>query len=277
MNKTKWPEKKICDRYLRGEGSTTIARSLNTTDGTICNILRRNKITMRKRGESNRLYSLNENAFSKITDESAYWAGFLMADGNIRYKGRNQYVLSLEIAYKDIEHLKRFQKFLNTNKPIYERKRIICNGTQIHVVSLQICSEKIYKDLISNFNVTENKSFNAKANNILVYNRHFWRGMIDGDGCVCNKKGGKNGYFNIHLIGSLDICKQFKKYLKTTVEIKSNICKKGKIFSMHANGQYGIKLGEILYKDTSLYLERKYVKWLSRYEQSQNNIRRSIL
>jgi hypothetical protein len=35
-----------------------------------------------------RIYTLNEKAFDQLTDEAAYWVGFLLADGCI-YRDRS--------------------------------------------------------------------------------------------------------------------------------------------------------------------------------------------
>ncbi len=43
-------------------------------------------------------YIINSNAFSTLTPESAYWVGFLMADGCISNKGRS---IKLQLAEVD--------------------------------------------------------------------------------------------------------------------------------------------------------------------------------
>lgn len=51
-----------------------------------------------------------DDVFEKIdTEEKAYWLGFLFADG---YVGTNDNSVGLGLAIKDIEHVKKFKKFI---------------------------------------------------------------------------------------------------------------------------------------------------------------------
>ena len=46
--------------------------------------------------------------FKKRTSVTAYWAGFLMADGSLGKTGKSSHALSLGVAEKDHNHLKKF-------------------------------------------------------------------------------------------------------------------------------------------------------------------------
>ena len=56
-----------------------------------------------------RTCQLNEQAFSKLTPEAAYWVGFLMADGSI--VGRS---VGIALALKDAGHLELFRAFMGS-------------------------------------------------------------------------------------------------------------------------------------------------------------------
>ena len=52
---------------------------------------------------------LDQDAFAKITPESAYWSGIMMTDGNI--SGR--YVRYLNISTEDESHVNNLEIFLS--------------------------------------------------------------------------------------------------------------------------------------------------------------------
>ena len=61
-----------------------------------------------------RKYNFDENFFDKIdTEEKAYWLGFIYADGAIFKR-----TLSIRLSTKDIHHLEKFKKILNTDAAI---------------------------------------------------------------------------------------------------------------------------------------------------------------
>jgi hypothetical protein len=128
-------------------------------------------------------YSFNRNFFSTITPESAYWAGFLAADGNIDTPGL---AVRIGIHPKDIELLNNFKLCTGVEVPIQSK---INNGNH-PFVSLVVSSKDWVIDLEKNFNVVPNKSLILKPPNItdLDLKWHFIRGVFDGDGSV-----GKSG------------------------------------------------------------------------------------
>lgn len=51
----------------------------------------------------------NENCFSTITAESAYWLGFMYADG---YVGSTRNTVGISLMKSDFNHLQKFSKFI---------------------------------------------------------------------------------------------------------------------------------------------------------------------
>ena len=65
----------------------------------------------------------DETVFDKINnEESAYWLGFLYADGNISSTGNR---LEVRLSIKDLSHLEKFRSFLKLSTEI---RTGICNG-----------------------------------------------------------------------------------------------------------------------------------------------------
>lgn len=266
----------IVERFKKGESLTKISKSM-IVHRTVTAIVVGNAGIATDRNNQRRL-SLNENAFAEITPESAYWIGFLMADGCVH---RNSVHISL--ARIDIEHLRKFKKFLNCaykisefdrnsvfkNRPGYEKKSQVCR--------LQFRSQKIVDDL-ARYGITSNKSATAKVIG-LESNPHFWRGMIDGDGSVGENihrgKWGNVSWPVITLCGSQDTIRQFIEFVNTFHPNKRNVHKepKANVYNARYVCKTAIKIIEVLYKDAPVALERKQSKatHLLRYREENHH------
>lgn len=87
------------------------------SDGCIRDILRRHNTPVHQ--EPYRKYTINETVFSNINEYSAYWLGFLVADGYLPHKNvakGNQIIL--DIGTRDYNHLVKFKEFCGNNSPI---------------------------------------------------------------------------------------------------------------------------------------------------------------
>ena len=102
-------EKQIKDiiKMYEDNSITSIAKKYNCSNQTITRLLEKQNIELR----GNRKYFFNESIFDNIdTAEKAYWIGFITADGYINEK---RGWLSIQLQYSDIDHLKKFAKFIN--------------------------------------------------------------------------------------------------------------------------------------------------------------------
>lgn len=122
-----------------------------------------------------RKYTLNEAFFDQICDElRAYWLGFVSADGGIIRSART-FALRVELAAKDEAHLLRLRDDVGSNKPLVPHKGGFC---------LNLDSWRLI-DALERLNVGPRKSATLQPwsgpNHLM---RHYWRGMVDGDGCI---------------------------------------------------------------------------------------------
>jgi len=244
-------EKEIAQHYRDGKSTSEIARLFGKSYGCIWKALKRNKISKRSNSEGQKLkprkLQLDESAFDFIDERSAYWVGFLMADGNIHRTKFCSPIIQLALAAKDKKHIEKFKNFLKSQHKIVSIPKK--NGAQ-----LSIRSEKLVKAL-KQFGVVANKSFSAKVN-YLEFNRHFWRGVIDGDGCI----GVYNGQTILHLAGSQELLTQFKNYVRFICpDSRANVNKLRSIKQIRIVRQ-AAKLIENLYSDCSVSLDRKLKK-----------------
>ena len=201
---------------------------------------------------------INSNIFSKIdTEEKAYWLGFMYADGNLSSTTNH---ISLELSLKDEEHLIKFNTFLNKSKVIKKDSfRCRCIFQDL----------KIYNDLIK-LGCIPRKSLilkfpkNTQVPKDLIH--HFIRGYVDGDGSIYIT----NNNINVSVLGT----KEFLNILIRTLGLpKRNLYKNNKnnnsnCYFFQYSGKNAILFINKIYKDATVYLERKYEKYLE-YEQQK--------
>lgn len=205
-----------------------------------------------KLGESSRKYFFNQNAFDTITEESAYWLGFIMGDGCV--SDRN--TLSIGLNDRDKLHLKKFMKFMNHDGGMYYNKKT-------HINEVVLCSKILTKSL-SQYNIFPRKTFTAKAPDNLKNDVNFWRGLIDADGSLgiyIEKRRNNRKYGVVSLAGTHDLCDQFLTF------VSNNICSHNQVSKPHSNifrvnfsYNKAKSIVEFLYENASTYLERKMKK-----------------
>ncbi len=105
-----------------------------------------------------------------------------------------------------------FSKFLDCTNPILPKKKIYL-GKIVIQYTLRVTSRHIAEKL-SGYGIVPRKSFTARVIG-LENNRHFWRGVFDGDGYFKNKDG-RDGDKMI-LTGNNDLCAQFEEFIKENV------------------------------------------------------------
>lgn len=195
-------------------------------------------------------YTVNEEAFNVLTADTAYWLGFLLADGCITQPTNCSPRLSLKLASVDEGHLLKFKQFLSAEQPIL--REVTSTGrsaSYITIVSAALCSSLVQ------YNIVPRKTFIAKPPEALMLNRDFWRGYIDGDGSLGVYRLGPK----ISIVGTRETCESFLLFVRevgitTNVSISpaKNVC----VLSLSC---YKAKeLAPVLYDNATTYLTRKY-------------------
>jgi hypothetical protein len=94
-----------------------------------------------------KIHTVDDTVFDSITDQSAYWAGFLMTAGNI-YTGRiGNPQISLTLAERGRERLVKLRKFLKCSNQIL-LKPTKANGKVRNHYTLRFSSKTISEKLI---------------------------------------------------------------------------------------------------------------------------------
>jgi intein/homing endonuclease len=202
-----------------------------------------------------RKYRFNDSFFETInTEEKAYILGWIWSDGYIR---NNNQQFGLALNSKDRNILEKIIIKFDSNYPIreYDNTGYSKSGTYCR---FDISSTKAVSDL-KKHGITLNKTYSKNIPSTIPDNllHHFIRGFFDGDGCISGKN---KMYASVNFAATEELCIWIKSlflcgsvYKKTN----SNYC-----FSYSINGAKKIQcMFNYLYKDATIYLERKYEKF----------------
>lgn len=250
---------------LSGGTYSSIGKKYGVNYGIISNIIKR-KAT--KFNCHNRKYYANFDIFNTInSEEKAYWLGFLYADGYVRLryfkKNIRGGVLGLNLAIKDLDHLKLYKNFLNADQDIQygvKKTRYKNIDKEFKFCHLEINNLEMVQQLI-NKGCVPRKSLILKFPDefILPENLifHFIRGYFDGDGTICKTK---VNTFRCCILGTKNFLKSIQTILQK-YDIKSSIINKhkSKIFNLNIlEGSKGIlKFKKLLYDNSNIFLSRK--------------------
>jgi hypothetical protein len=201
-------------------------------------------------------YSLNETVFDSVTEESAYWIGVLLTDGSVYSEKTGNPRISLTLKKEDHELLVKFVRFLGCSNPILLKKTLL-RGRVIIQYTLRFSSKHI-AEALAKFGVIPKKSLIAKVIG-LENDRHFWRGVMDGDGCFVNRNGHDGD--KIILVGSHDLLYQFEKFIKKNISgAVIRIKQDGKYWRLYVYSNTARMLAKLLYGNCLVALDRKLAK-----------------
>lgn len=205
----------------------------------------------------------DETVFNNIDNEEAsYWLGFLYADGNISSIGNR---LEVRLSIKDLSHLEKFRSFLKLSTEI---RTGICNGNGF--CHLSVRNKHLWKTL-DNLGCHPRKSLILKFPDQKIFKgnkrellRHFIRGYVDGDGCLCIYKGRSYYRTELSLVGTEDFLKSVNKLFSNKGYIRNKSCKnwENKAYDLKFSDIPSRKIARFLYENSNIYLNRKYNKYL---------------
>lgn len=242
---------------------TAIAKQFKVTPINLTNYLTTYYPDIKVCGKAN----FNEHIFDSIdTEEKAYWLGFIYADGTISSSplrkeegAKVQYQFELSLSSKDYNHLLKFAEFL-----CYDKEKVYCDEIRCR---LSVYSKHLWNVLNCN-GCTPQKSLTLRFpkkelfDNIFLV-KHFIRGYFDGDGSITYTNE-EHIIPKFHLLGTSQFLEEIKTYLNIK-DINLNILhpeKQSITKYIQVTGKRALSLLDILYKDSTIYLDRKYNKYL---------------
>lgn len=237
--------------YQQGESAQSIAQRYGTSYQVIQPVLVKQGVMLRSRHE--RHYGHNRHTFDARyfqtidTQEKAYWLGFLTADGCITLgkKTQDSPRISLHLAMRDYEHLVKLKQALHATQVVSMHKQS-CQFT--------ICSPEMAADLMQH-GIQPKKTFSTKPAQVApLLERHYWRGVIDGDGHI--SKNGKQ----LVLVGDYEVVSGFQAFVITRCpKVKACISRMENIYQFQLGGAMMVRtMLNVLYEGATVYLNRKY-------------------
>ena len=225
----------------------------------------------------------NQDYFKMIdTPEKAYIIGFLAADGCI-YANKSYYA-RIAVKNTDIDILEKIKKIMGiTSKISYAEETVTLpqGGTTIAKTSkLNIYGKELVNDLMS-YGLVPNKTLYLKVDYSRIPNefiKDYLRGLWDGDGCfgIYEKENSTSKKYTIGYIGSRELLNDIKdiileKFPLHKVDIwHAKECNEN-IFRLGlARRDDFVEFLNFIYKDATIYLDRKYQKYLDCMERIKN-------
>lgn len=265
-------ESEIVKIYLSGSSTRAIARAYNLPGkDAVLGALRRQNITQRSPAERNRLYKLNPNVFDIITPESAYWWGFIYADGNVN----REKTLVVGLKASDRSVLEKLKIFLQSESPIRESMTTLSNGKSYPRVTISFTDRHLAARLIELGIVTHRTdTWKIPANLPKDCESHFIRGLFDGDGSIDFN----SGQPRVRICGNKDLIEWLWKTMHENNAVNeigiTLIHKKSGLRYFIKNGRYVVlPIIDFLYRDATVFLERKHEKAMLVYVTPPERVR----
>ena len=212
------------------------------------------KINVQIVNQHNKL-KFNEHYFDNIdSEEKAYWLGFIFADGCIM---NNTKTFELGLSKIDSGHIDKFKKSISFTGKVYNKEKSI---------SCCLRSKHLWETL-NNYGCTPRKSLTLKFPNINIFNnkklvRHFIRGYFDGDGCITYHKYLKTVSISVSIIGTKDFLNKIIKITKIPATFYHDKRHSDETYFIEYSKDNGTKLINLLYDNSTIYLDRKYEKYI---------------
>ena len=259
--------------YKQGKSVQQLTELLGMSKTTVRKVIRSAGLEIRSQSDQqlimNGSSSLKHWAFDTLTEEALYWIGFIYADGYV-HKKQNRSLITIDLSTEDRNHLEKFKKFLDAGVSIRDNKRHRLD--KVYYTSIITISSKPLFDRLTELGFTNDKTYTAVVHPDLINHVAFWRGVFDGDGWISRTHTRKYQYPWVGLCGTYDTVQSFIEFVKSngvlTDVIKARHKKGTKNnFETAFVNNVGLNILDLLYKDATVYLDRKYAV----YQQLLNN------
>ncbi len=201
---------------------------------------------------------IDDTVFNEINKGSAYWIGFLVTDGCVVVGRSHTAVIEICLAIRDYKHLVKFRIFMKSNAKIFKDKK---------KCSISLTSEKL-ANILGKYGIVPNKTPIAFCPDEFKFNSDFWRGAIDGDGCIYNGISEGRNTYGIHFCGTKELVSSFSDYANSIIghspSVKRVLNGCENFYESRIQGKYDV-YGILcdLYEDSAYYLDRKKYKAIS--------------
>lgn len=205
-------------------------------------------------------YTLDEGYFESIDSETkAYWLGFITADGCVQtgVAGANGWVrnqLSVKLKESDVGHLEKLKSALSAEAPVRFVPQATCSAAAVEIA---VTSERLVESLIR-LGVGPRKSLTVQPwSGPEDLMRHYWRGMVDGDGTLVRHPGERDKW-HIRFLGTKSSVEAFRQWASPICGSTAKSYPKGNIWQWTVGGLAAPQaVARELYSDATVFLDRK--------------------
>ncbi len=253
---TKYKIEKLIKLARTGKYSAPrLANFFNCNKKTIFKSLYKNNIFLPNLGRFKKRVFCDTGFFMNLSPVSAYWAGFIAADGILFNRDKS---VTIALNKRDTRHLHKFIKAIKSNARVGYTE----SNNSAHV---SIRSKPLYDSLLK-LGITPNKSLTIKYVKIpLSLMPHFIRGTFDGDGWISGKK---VTHIQFGIAGNRPFLQQIQDVLVKRCDINRvklyPLSRDGGAYRLQYTGSQIFKILNFLYKKSNnqTRLQRKYRKAL---------------
>jgi hypothetical protein len=220
------------------------------------------QLGIKTREANSKLYkhkSFNHDAFLDMTDEKAlYFYGLLLADGNLGKNKSGEYNrVSIALKEEDKYMLQNLLDYLGSDNKIRKSGGFDKRTKKEYFSNSISFNDSVITERLISYGFSPRKTLNEKVPPEFISNsRHFWRGMVDGDGCFSVNKNS----IRLSLVGSFEIVNAFNSFVESNIDIITERTPKHRdtLWCVEYSGNDARKVAKLLYEDSNIYLHRKY-------------------
>lgn len=179
-------------------------------------------------------------------------------------------IVGCKLSIKDENHLIKLKNTLSPTKPLYYAESSQGFGNKTKSVALILTNKELFTDIVSKGCVPNKSKVLVFPNQNIVPKdllHHFIRGYFDGDGSITaglNQKGHKR--ILIGVVGTESFLSSIRHVLSLDNTKYLYKYKDKDIHELKIGGTNVVKnIYDFLYKDATVFLERKYIKFKEYY------------
>ena len=199
--------------------------------------------------------------FLDLTDEETnYWLGFIATDGWIETHKGTPCGVGIKLNSKDSLHLQRFKEYMNTKANVRMKQEKVSE-----MAVIVIGGKNSFVPRLIRLGITPRKSKTLKVHPTLANSKHFWRGALDGDGCIKHRinRAGHNSFTTILTSASEHFSNQFFEYCDSVFpKTPSKYVNKDGVYRIGYQCSFSRIMVDHFYRDAGIYLPRKRKDYL---------------
>lgn len=241
----------IVERYVAGGRASAPAAAFNVSEPTVRMLLLRRGVTLRQ-------HHLWHEAFDELTPNATYWIGFLFADGTVSVRPGLRPHIGLGLAGRDSRHLEELRAFLRSTGSISMRAAL--DVTDSGRTRGPTCQFSVRSDRLA-ARLLDLGRYAGAVNAELAASRHFWRGVVDGDGSIgaypTASSTSPHLKAQIRLCGERRLLESFAAFLTSQGMARLSVRPHKSIWNIGTTGVSAERIIALLYHDAPTALARK--------------------